>query len=62
MAADEWYAYYRGGGMDEDRNISPALACFCNDLQDEEGGSATEMEFSTTDKKMVPTCGEIFDD
>jgi hypothetical protein len=62
MAADEWYAYYRGGGIDEDRNISPALACFCNDLQDEEGGSASEMEFSTTDKKMVPTCGEIFDD
>ena len=62
MAADEWYAYYRGGGMENDRSISSALGCFCDELEDEEGGDATSMEFATSDKKMVPTCSEIFDD
>jgi hypothetical protein len=62
MAADEWYEYYRGGGMENEMNISPALACFCADLEDDEGGDASSMEFATTDKKMVPTCSEIFDD
>jgi hypothetical protein len=40
MAADEWFAYYKGGGMDEDRNIAPSLGCFCADLMEEEGGDA----------------------
>jgi hypothetical protein len=62
MAADEWFAYYKGGGMEEDRNIAPSLGCFCADLFDEEGGDAQEMLFPTSKKAMVATCSEIFDD
>ena len=47
MAADEWFAYYKGGGMEEDRNIAPSLGCFCADLMEEEGGDAQEMLFAT---------------
>jgi len=51
MAADEYQAYYLKGGADEDRDISPVLGCFCDDLLDDEGDGAAEMEFATTDKK-----------
>ena len=62
MAADEWFAYYKGGGFEAERNISPALGCFCTDLYEDEGSDAQEMLFATSDKKMVATCSEIFDD
>lgn len=62
MAADEWYAYYEGGGMEENRDISPALGCFCDELMENEGDNSSEMQFSTSSKKMVVTCGEIFND
>jgi hypothetical protein len=62
MAADEWFAYYKKGGMENDRNIASSLSCFCTDLFEEEGSDAQEMLFATSDKKMVATCSEIFDD
>jgi hypothetical protein len=29
LAADEWIDYYRNGGDDIGRQISPTLSCFC---------------------------------
>jgi hypothetical protein len=40
MAADEWFAYYKKGGMENDRNIASSLSCFCTDLFEEEGSDA----------------------
>ena len=30
LAADEWLAFYKNGGEDTGRQISPTLSCFCN--------------------------------
>lgn len=62
LAADEWLDYYRNGGEDTGRQISPVLSCFCTGEYVEIGQDAAEQDYTSTDGTQVKTCSEIFSD
>ena len=62
LAADEWIDYYKKGGDDIGRQISPTLSCFCTQQYLDVGNDAAEVEHSSSDGTKVKTCSEIFSD
>lgn len=49
LAADEWLDYYKNGGDDTGRQISPTLSCFCTSQYMEIGQDAAEKSYTSTD-------------
>lgn len=49
LAADEWLDYYKNGGDDSGRQISPTLSCFCTSQYMEIGQDAAEKSYTSTD-------------
>ena len=62
LAADEWTDYYKNGGAEQERMISPTLSCFCTDQYMQFGSDAAATEFETSNGDKVQTCSEIFSD
>ena len=62
LASDEWVDFYKKSTDDSDRQIAPTLSCFCNDQYVELGSDVAEMDFKSSDGKVVKTCSEYFSD
>lgn len=49
LAADEWIEYYKNGGEETGRQISPTLSCFCTGEYNNIGADATEKTYKSSD-------------